>query len=144
MFDRILDQTLRQIARYGFEAILVFAGHYPLKGESLITNRFEREFGIPVWFGHEGEAAEPPDGDHAGQWETSLTWALEPATVDPQEFTETGEPNPPGVHGKPVAEVTPELAEDNLKRALNGIVSQAQALLDRRQECVDRWQRGLP
>ena len=141
LFSKILDQSLRQIARFGFEAIIVIAGHYPLNGQNLVTDSFEREFGIPIWFGHEGQAADPPDGDHAAQWETSVTWALDPPTVDPSAFPKKGEPNPPGVSGKPVADITAELAEANLKRALEGIVRITRSLLDRRQECQKKWRR---
>lgn len=132
LFGQLLDQTLRQIARYGFEATLVLSGHYPLKMQQYLTISFQRDFGIPIWFGHEGETCEPPEGDHAAQWETSITWALEPDTVDPASFPSAGEPNPPGVFGDPVAEITAELAEANLQRAIGGLVDQARVLLKQR------------
>ena len=133
LFDRILDQAMRQIARYGFEAILVLSGHYPLRPQQSLAICFERDFGIPVWLGHEGQTFEPPDGDHAAQWETSVTLALEPDTVDMAAFPKPGAPNPPGVYGEPVSDVTPDLAEQNLRRALDGLISKAQELLYRRE-----------
>lgn len=132
LFDCVLDQALRQIARYGFEVIIVLSGHYPLRNQQAITISFEREFGIPVWFGHEGQLCQPPEGDHAAQWETSLTLALAPETVDVDLFPAPGEPNPPGVHGKAVADVTVDLAESNLQRSLAAITNKARELLDRR------------
>ena len=133
LFDRVLDQAMRQIARYGFEAILVLCGHYPLTQQQSLAISFERDFGIPVWMGHEGQNVEPPDGDHAAQWETSVTLAVEPDTVDVAAFPKAGEPNPPGVFGQPVSDVTLELAERNMRRAVDGLVSKAQELLDRRE-----------
>lgn len=130
LFDRILDQSLRQIGRFGFRAILVISGHYPLRNQQSITTSFQREFKIPIWFGHEGEVCDPREGDHAAQWETSLTLALEPDTVDTDAFPGRDAPNPPGVHGKPVADITPQLAADNLRRCLDGIVGKAKELVD--------------
>ncbi len=138
LFGRVLDQALRQIARYGFEAILVLSGHYPLRMQQYVTIGIQRDFGIPVWFGHEGESCDPPEGDHAGWWETSVTMALEPDTVDPGAFPSAGEPNPPGVGGKPVSEVTPEVARHNLERAVVGLVSQARTLLEQRAHLQQR------
>ena len=78
------------------------------------------------------QACDPQQGDHAAQWETSVTWAAEPDTVDPRKFPAKGEPNPPGVMGEPVADITPELAGANMQRAVDGLASQARALLDQR------------
>ena len=129
LFDRVLDQALRQIARFGFKAIFVLAGHYPLNNQRAITMSFQRDVQIPVWLGHEGELNDSPGGDHAAQWETSVMWALEPDTVNPDAFPEHGQPNPPGVFGKPVADVTPELAQKNLEQCLEGIARKANELL---------------
>ena len=129
LFDKVLDQALRQIARHGFEAIYVMSGHYPLRNQQSVSVGFQRDMGIPVYLGHEGETADPPDGDHAAQWETSITLALEPDTVDMTEIPAKGQPNPPGVAGKPIADVTPELAQQNLDRALAGVVAKANQLL---------------
>ena len=106
--------------------------------QQYVTIGIQRDFGIPVWFGHEGESCDPPESDHAGWWETSVTMALEPDTVDPSAFPAAGEPNPPGVSGKPVSGVTPELAQRNLERAVAGLVSQARTLLEQRAHLQQR------
>ena len=130
LFGRVLDSALRQIARYGFKAVVILSGHYPLQIHKIPTVLVERELGLKTWFGHEGMVAEPRDGDHAGQWETSITWALEPDTVDPDKFPAKGEPNYPGVMGQPIADITPELAQKNLDRALKGLTAKGKELLE--------------
>lgn len=142
LFNRTLDLALREIMRYGFEAIVVLAGHYPLVDSVSVTDAIEREYGVPLCLSHEGRLATPPDGDHAAQWETSLMLALEPDVVDTSLFPKKGKPNPPGVHGKPVSEVTEELARKNLKRAVDGLVKTGKSLLARRKACRKRWLKG--
>lgn len=129
LFGSVLDQALRQIGRLGFKAIIVMCGHYPLSDNKLVAEGFQREIGIPTWLGHEGELLDPPEGDHAAQWETSLTMALEPDTVDPTAFTPPGAANPPGVVGKPIGDITPQLAEENLRRTIDALAAKARGML---------------
>ncbi|MAE62581.1 MAG: hypothetical protein CMJ49_14635 [Planctomycetaceae bacterium] len=129
LFDTVLDQALRQIARLGFKAIIVLAGHYPLANAYVPVSAFSRQHQIPVWIGHEGQLFDPPEGDHAAQWETSLTMALEPDTVDPTRFTPPGADNPPGVFGEPIGDITPELAQENLDRTIAALIARANELL---------------
>lgn len=131
LFGRVLNQSLRQIARYGFGSVLILCGHYPLSRSGMAAETFSREYKIPIWMGHEGMACDPGQGDHAGQWETSLTYALEPETVAPNQFPAQGEPNGPGIFGDPIADVTPELAQRNLELCLQGLEKKAKELLAR-------------
>ena len=142
LFDRVLDLALRQIVRYGFEAILIVCGHYPLEEQQHVATGILRDFAVPIWMGGEGELLDPPEGDHAAQWETSLTWALEPDTVDSDAFPAPGEPNPPGVNGKPVSEVTADLADQNLQRTLAAMQAKVQELLDQRTEIRQQFGTG--
>ena len=96
----------------------------------MVTISFKRDFQIPVWLGHEAQLCKASNGDHAGQWETSVTMALEPDTVDQKQFPKKGKANPAGVFGKPIAEITPELAAKNLQMCIEGMVKKANALLE--------------
>ncbi len=143
LFDRVLDQALRQIVRYGFEAIMVVCGHYPLENQQHIATGIIRDFAVPIWMGCECHLLDPPeDGDHAGQWETSLTLALEPDTVAVDAFPQPGQPNPPGVFGEPVCDVTEQLATENLNRTLAAMSAKVTELLDQRQQVRQQYDKS--
>ena len=136
VYTRLLDETLRMIARFGFEAIFALAGHYPMSELNHICQAFEREQGIPVLLTK--ESLIPGSGDHAGQWETSLMLGIEPDLVDEKAFPPAGQPNPPACGGKPVSEVTRELAESNLSATIEALIAEVSKLMDRRTECQCR------
>ncbi len=91
-----LRTVLEQLADFGFRAIIVLSGHYPLAQITMLRRECRRvsercgvaALGIP-------EQALVTDlgylGDHAAKWETSLLMAIDPSLVDlPQLPADTG------------------------------------------------------
>jgi creatinine amidohydrolase len=88
----LVDQTLREIASFGFKAIFALAGHYPLPRHLEYAGRdFARDTGVAFFTAAEHSLVMHPEfqkpfgkrpGDHAGFWETSLLMALDGDTID--------------------------------------------------------------
>lgn len=91
-YQKLVRMSLEQIAGYGFKSIYIVAGHNPLiywaKPVAMAFNRASWMGGqaVNVDCGGEFDAAGIDLGDHAGKWETSLTMAIDPATVDLDEL----------------------------------------------------------
>jgi creatinine amidohydrolase len=83
---RLLVHCLDEMASYGFELLVIAAGHYPLLGPARAACQlFYFDRGVIAWAftGYELVRDKFPDaGDHAGPWETSLMLALRPELVD--------------------------------------------------------------
>lgn len=83
---RLLVHCLDEMVSYGFEVLVIAAGHYPLLPKARAACQlFYADRGQIAWAftGFELVRDEIPDaGDHAGPWETSLMMALRPDLVD--------------------------------------------------------------
>ncbi len=84
----VVATTVRQLASFGFRAVVVLAGHYPWQqtlDAKLEPVRRELAPDVLLLWGHEGTIAAPRvqiPGDHAAYWETSFALALFPERVD--------------------------------------------------------------
>jgi creatinine amidohydrolase len=82
---RMFLYHLRAAAARGFKAAIVMSGHAPY-GDDLrrVSDIFARHSPIQIWAGQDAEAVDHPThgGGHAGQYETSMLWALCPDLVD--------------------------------------------------------------
>lgn len=82
----LLVHCLHEMASYGFEVLVIAAGHYPLLSRARAACQlFYVDRGAIAWAftGYElVRDAIPESGDHAGPWETSLMLALRPDLVD--------------------------------------------------------------
>jgi creatinine amidohydrolase len=84
----IVANTVRQLIRFGFRAIVVLAGHYPWQQTlDAQLGPLVQELGrdVLLLWGHEGTIVAPrvkEAGDHAAYWETSFALALFPHLVD--------------------------------------------------------------
>jgi creatinine amidohydrolase len=91
-YQRLLRMSLEQIAGYGFKSIYIVCGHNPLvhwaKPVAIAFARAAWMAQQPVNLdcGGEFNAAGLTVMDHGGKWETSLTMAIEPDTVDLDEL----------------------------------------------------------
>ena len=85
-YARLLMHCLDEMASFGFEVLVIAAGHYPLLGPARAAcQMFYNDRGHIAWAftGYELVRDEIPEaGDHAGPWETSLMLALRPDLVD--------------------------------------------------------------
>ncbi|MCC7145020.1 MAG: creatininase family protein [Phycisphaeraceae bacterium] len=95
----IVAQTVGQLMRYGFRAIVLLAGHYPwqeILDKYLATAKEEASRrGVLMLYGHEGTIARPAvscRGDHAAKEETSFGLALLPELVDLKALTAGRDP----------------------------------------------------
>ena len=116
LWQAVLDHALHQIAAYGFEQLVVLAGHYPLRGPGQETAAaFEAATGVPVMVITEADPVAELGfkGDHAARWETSLVLALAPECVDLAELAD--EPDEVlGVLGEDPRTATAEYGEAGL------------------------------
>ncbi len=82
---RMFLYQLRAVAARGFKAAIIMSGHAPY-GDDLraISEVFVRHSPLRIWAGADAEAVDHPThgGGHAGQYETSMLWALCPDLVD--------------------------------------------------------------
>ena len=91
-FQRLVRMSLEQIASYGFQSIYVVTGHNPLiywaKPAAIAFSRVSSMAGqaVNVDCGSESDAAGFHLYDHGGKWETSITMAIDPGTVDLEEL----------------------------------------------------------
>jgi hypothetical protein len=83
---RLLVTCLDEMASYGFEVLVINAGHYPLLPTARAACQlFYKDKGQIAWAFLGAELVRdviPNAGDHAGPWETSLMLALRPDLVD--------------------------------------------------------------
>lgn len=86
MTAMLLVHILHEMASYGFEVLVIAAGHYPLLSSARAACQlYFHDRGVIPWAftGYELVRDELPEaGDHAGPWETSLMLALRPDLVD--------------------------------------------------------------
>ena len=80
-------ETLKQLGRWNFKAIVLLTGHYPASQVRLLRKecrRFNRAGGALALGVPEQAFAFDLDyyGDHAGMWETSFMMAIRPELVD--------------------------------------------------------------
>jgi creatinine amidohydrolase/Fe(II)-dependent formamide hydrolase-like protein len=86
-FGQIVGTTARQLCRFGFRALILLAGHYPLKpllDKHLPGVQAEFPDALLLW-GTEIDIASPGrrmHGDHAAREETSFGLALLPELID--------------------------------------------------------------
>lgn len=94
----VLDDLLAELARVGFQVVVVLSGHYAQGHELVLIGAAEAalEQGLPV-------LATPPLAmvddsmlDHAGHWETSLLLATHPELVDMRRLQRAVEAFPAG------------------------------------------------
>jgi creatinine amidohydrolase len=106
VFSRLLrpwlEQLCREMARDGFQAIIILTGHYGAAQQIVVREtavRMSRALGIPVLGTPEYLLAIDADytGDHAAWGETSLMMHLYPKTVN---LGRLGEPPHQGVGGR--------------------------------------------
>jgi len=130
VFSRVLrpwlEQLCHEMARDGFRAIIILAGHYGAAQQIVVREtavRMSRALGIPVLGTPEYMLALDAGyaGDHAAWGETSLMMHLFPGTVD---LSRLGEPPYQGVGGRDPKQST---AEDG-RRIAETIVSRLAAL----------------
>ena len=83
----IAENTVRQLIRFGFRAIIVLPGHYPW--QQILDPRLQpvaqQHPEVLLLWGHEGTIGRPDlklPGDHAAREETSYGLALLPNLVD--------------------------------------------------------------
>jgi creatinine amidohydrolase len=85
-YARLLVHCLDEMASFGFEVLVIAAGHYPLLPKARAAcNLFYADRGQIAWAFTGFELVRdviPKAGDHAGPWETSLMMALRPDLVD--------------------------------------------------------------
>ncbi len=83
---RLLVHCLDEMASFGFEVLVIAAGHYPLLSVARAACQFfYADRGQIAWAFTGYELVRdrfPKAGDHAGPWETSLMLALRPDLVD--------------------------------------------------------------
>ena len=83
---RLLMHCLDEMASFGFEVLVIAAGHYPLLSTARAAcQMFYHDRGVIPWAFTGYELVRdliPTAGDHAGPWETSLMLALRPDLVD--------------------------------------------------------------
>ena len=83
---RLLVHCLDEMASFGFEVLVIAAGHYPLLSVARAACQlFYADRGQIAWAFTGYELVRdtfPAAGDHAGPWETSLMLALRPDLVD--------------------------------------------------------------
>jgi creatinine amidohydrolase len=91
-YQRLVRMSLEQIASYGFKSIYIVTGHNPLiywaKPVAIAFARASWMAGhaVNVDCGSESDAAGLNLTDHGGKWETSITMAIDPDTVDLDEL----------------------------------------------------------
>lgn len=91
LWEKLLVKTLFQIETFGFKAIVLIPGHYPLfRSVNKVIDSYISEGGnckilqlTDFLYDREGYS-----GDHAAAFETSLTMALYPELVDLNELDE--------------------------------------------------------
>jgi len=136
----LVRHTLDQIRSLGFRAIVILAGHYPLREfVAPVVRAFNRahadcrawagiEFHFPAG-GHRN--SKEVGGDHAAKWETSYLMALRPECVDLSVYRgrAPGE-KLVGVGGEdPRAEASRELGERACALIAAGMARRGDALL---------------
>jgi len=115
-YARLLVHCLDEMASFGFEVLVIAAGHYPLLAPARAACQlFYRDRGAIAWAftGYELVRDEIPSaGDHAGPWETSLMLALRPERVDLERAE--GPSAIPGLYEKVRAESSAEFGRKAL------------------------------
>lgn len=120
----VVANTVRQLAAFGFRAIVVLAGHYPW--QSTLDAKLEpvrcelaggSEENVLLLWGHEGTIAAPrvqTTGDHAACWETSFALALFPERVEMQALRPGRTPAEawPAGDDSPIADMFPGVDAD--------------------------------
>ena len=115
-YASILTHTVNKLIEYGFEAIVVLAGHYPWQStlDRCLPQVRDTNPSVRLLWGTEvkiGGDAVNVKGDHAGKEETSYGRALFPEFVDMDAMT-SGRGNEVWIDGKPPEEQHPKVCFD--------------------------------
>jgi creatinine amidohydrolase len=128
-YARLLMHCLDEMASYGFEVLVIAAGHYPLLPMARAACQlFYKDLGRIAWAFTGYELVRdvlPKAGDHAGPWETSLMLALRPDLVDMARAK--GPSAIPGLYDRVQAESSLEYG----RKALAAITERVSAVNDR-------------
>ncbi len=89
LFEALIEHSLFQIETYGFQAIVIIPGHYPLfpAVQNAMSKYGEKGGHCKLWMLHDGKFSETGRGDHAAEYETSLLMAIAPELVDLNELS---------------------------------------------------------
>ena len=111
---------LRAADVLGFRAAILLTGHYGPNWQDLKTlldlvqpHVGTRLYGLPDFEANQPGFAEDgrSGGDHAGRVETSLLWAVEPASVDVSRFPGVDEPGPHFAMGPDARQANRQIGE---------------------------------
>lgn len=142
-YQRLLRMSLEQIASYGFKSIYIVCGHNPLifwaRPVAIAFARAAQMAGQPVNVdcGGEYDAAGLKFGDHGGKWETSITMAIEPQSVDLDELRNREEFRSVGC-GEDALESTAEQGKEWIETCATAIARDARWLVDHHPDLPER------
>src|SRR6266508_2496303 len=144
LIEPLLIEAVVQFAEDGFRMIGLVNGHYGLE-HTLVTKRVAVEAmrrtdaTVLAVSDYELLIAEGARGDHAGEWETSLLWAVRPDLV---RLDEAGEL--PGVIGAPPDRASEEQGREGLATAAGRLGAAVErALREDRSEYGDALAAGI-
>ncbi len=138
-YQRLLRMSLEQIAGLGFKSIYIVCGHNPLiHWARPVATAFARaawmaQQPINIDCGGEFDAAGLTLGDHGGKWETSITMAIEPLSVDLDELQRQEEYQGIGC-GDDALESTAEQGREWIEACAGAIARDARWLIDNHPE----------
>jgi creatinine amidohydrolase len=118
VLEPVLESRFRRLADLGYEVVVALTGHYAAEQVALVTEVAERVeaatettvLALPEHEAYPGERR----ADHAGKWETSILWALEPDLVQPARFDDHPEDRHRGVYVTDPEEASPELGAETV------------------------------
>ena len=134
-YQRLLRMSLEQIAGYGFKSIYIVCGHNPLihwaRPVAIAFARAAQMAQQPVNIdcGHEFAGTDLGPADHGGKWETSITMAIEPETVDLDELQRRKEYRSVGC-GDDALESSAEQGKQWIEACAGGIARDTRWLID--------------
>ncbi|MCH2212054.1 MAG: creatininase family protein [Fuerstiella sp.] len=145
-YQRLLRMSLEQIAGYGFKSVYIVCGHNPLiHWARPVAMAFARAAWaanqpINIDCGGEFDAAGLQISDHGGQWETSITMAIEPDSVDLDELREQQEYQGVGC-GDDALEATAGQGREWIETCAGAIARDARRLIDNHPDSANRTNR---